>query len=218
MKSNKISKSILIFTVLFISKIQAFAQIPVGYKTLKDTVSFIQKMNEHSKGIKTMESDFEQEKYLSVMSEKIVSKGHFCYKTSNRLRWEYLSPFQYLIVINNSKMQIKDNGKIKKYDMNSNKIFKGINEMMMSVIQGTLFNNKDYSVQYYENDKSFLLSLTPKQKTTREFLKTIQLFIGKSDYSVHKVSMIEPGGDYTHLNFSNRKTNEPITDDKFILK
>lgn len=194
------------------------AQVPDGYKALKDTATFITKMTAQAKLINTLESDFEQEKYISVMSEKIQSKGHFYYKKSNRLRWEYNSPFKYLIVINNSKMFIKDKGKVSKYDMNSNKVFKSINEMMMSIVQGTLFNSKDYSVKYYENDKQYLLLLTPRQKGTKEFLQTIHLNINKSDYAVTKVKMIEPGNDYTTISFTNRKTNEPIPDEQFVVK
>lgn len=194
------------------------AQTPDGYKPLKDTAVFIQKMTAQSKLTNTTESDFEQEKYIGVMSEKIVSKGHFCFKKANKLRWEYFKPFSYLIVINNGKMFIKDNGKVSKYDINSNKIFKSINEMMMSIVQGTLFNSKDYAVKYYENDKQYQLVLTPQLKGTKEYLKTIQITINKKDLEVTKVKMIEPGGDYTSLTFTNRKTNEPIADEKFVAK
>jgi outer membrane lipoprotein-sorting protein len=212
-----IRTAVLMLLMLFLS-LGVAAQVPEGFKVLKDTSSFIQKMTAQSKLTNTMESDFEQEKYISVMSEKIVSKGHFCFKKANKLRWEYINPFKYLIVINGAKMFIKDNGKVSKYDINSNKIFKSINEMMMNIVQGTLFNNKEYSAKYYENDKQYLLVLSPTQKGTKEFLKTINLYINKSDYAVTKVKMIEPGSDYTTLNFTNRKTNEPIADEKFVVK
>ena len=65
------------------------AQVPAGYKLVKDTIAFKQKMEAQSKLISTLESDFIQEKYLSVMSEKIISKGHFHFKKVNMLRWEY---------------------------------------------------------------------------------------------------------------------------------
>ena len=48
--------------------------------------------------------------------------------------------------------------------------------------------------------------------------KNIHLYIDKTDYAVLKVRMIEPGDDYTNIEFSNRKTNQPIGDEKFIVK
>ena len=152
------------------------------------------------------------------MSEKIISKGHFCFKKINMLRWEYNDPYKYIIAINKDKMFIKDNGKVSKYDINSNKMFKSINEMMMNTVQGNLLSNKDYRAKEYESDKQYLLELAPVQKGAKDFLKVIQLYIDKSDYSVVKVKMIEPGDDYTSIDFTNRKNNQPIDDEKFIVK
>ena len=85
-------------------------------------------------------------------------------------------------------------------------------------MQGNLLNNKDYKAKYYENEKLYLLELTPMQKGAKDFLKVIQLYIDKTDYSVVKVKMIEPSEDYTCIDFSNRKNNQPIGDEKFIVK
>jgi outer membrane lipoprotein-sorting protein len=210
---NKLITLVFLFFSSFL-----FAQIPAGYKPVKDTLAFKQKMEAQSKLVNTIESDFTQEKYLSVMSEKIITKGHFLFKKVNMLRWEYTSPLKYLIAINKDKMYIKDNGKVSKYDINSNKMFKSINEMMVNTVQGNLLNSKDYKAKYYENEKFYLLELTPLQKGAKDFLKVIQLYIDKTDYAVVKVKMIEPSDDYTMIDFSNRKTNQPIGDEKFIVK
>ena len=217
MSRKKILKKVLLAYLLLLNTI-VFAQIPTGFKTVKDTAAFKQKMESQSKLINSIESDFTQEKYLSVMSEKIITKGHFCFKKVNMLRWEYTDPLKYLIVINKDKMFIKDNGKVSKYDINSNKMFKSINEMMVNTVQGNLLNSKDYKVRFYENEKQYLLELTPTQKAAKDFLKNIHLYIDKMDYAVVKVRMIEPSDDYTNIDFSNRKTNQPIGDEKFTVK
>ncbi|MCW3070982.1 MAG: hypothetical protein JWO44_872 [Bacteroidetes bacterium] len=210
-------KNTTLLFFIFIS-IVSFAQLPKGFSAMKDTTAFKQKMEAQSKLTNTMESDFTQEKYLSVMSENIVSKGHFCFKKTNMLRWEYTTPYTYLIAINKDKMFIKDNGKVNKYDINSNKMFKSINEMMVATVQGNLLNSKDYKAKYYESEKYYLIELTPVQKAAKDFLKNILLFISKTDYSVEKVKMVEPSDDYTSIDFTNRKTNQPIADEKFTVK
>lgn len=210
-------KKILLILLIFTGAL-SFAQVPAGFKPVKDTAAFKTKMEAQSKLITSLESDFTQEKYLSVMSEKIISKGHFQFKKVNMLRWEYLDPYKYLIAINKDKMFIKDNGKVSKYDINSNKMFKSINEMMVNTVQGNLLNNKDYKAKFYENEKFYLLELSPLQKGAKDFLKVIQLYINKTDYAVDKVKMIEPSDDYTSIDFTNRKTNQPIGDEKFIIK
>jgi len=210
-------KKCFLFLLLF-SGLTAFAQVPTGFKSLKDTTSFKQKMQEQSKLITSMESNFIQEKYLSVMSEKIITKGHFYFKKVNMLRWEYTDPYKYVIAINKDKMFIKDNNKITKYDINSNKMFKSINEMMVNTVQGNLLNNKDYKAAFYENEKNYLVELSPVQKAAKDFLKNIYLFIDKTDYAVVKVKLTEPGDDYTTIDFTDRKTNQLIADEKFTVK
>jgi outer membrane lipoprotein-sorting protein len=207
-----------LFSLLFLLPFTIIAQIPTGFKALKDTATFKQKMEAQSKLINSMESNFTQEKYLSVMSEKIITKGHFYFKKVNMLRWEYTDPYKYVIAINKDKMFIKDNNKITKYDINSNKMFKSINEMMVNTVQGNLLNNKDYKPAFYENDKNYLVELSPVQKAAKDFLKNIYLYIDKTDYTVVKVKLTEPGDDYTTIDFTERKSNQPIADEKFTVK
>lgn len=207
-----------ILLVFLLLPLAFFSQTPAGFKLLKDTLVFKQKMQEQSKLITSMESNFIQEKYLSVMSEKIITKGHFYFKKVNMLRWEYNDPYSYVIAINKDKMFIKDNNKVNKYDINSNKMFKSINEMMMNTVQGNLLNNKEYKHAFYENEKNYLVELTPVQKAARDFLKSIYLYIDKTDYSVVKVKLTEPGDDYTTIDFTSRKSNQPIADEKFTVK
>ena len=95
-------KHILLLT--FLIPITLFAQVPKGFTPVKDTLGFKQKMETQSKLVNSIESDFTQEKYLSVMSEKIISKGHFCFKKINMLRWEYNDPYKYIICINKDKI------------------------------------------------------------------------------------------------------------------
>ena len=41
----------------------------------------------------TLSSDFVQEKNLSIMDEKLVSKGYFAFRKPDNLRWELLSVY-----------------------------------------------------------------------------------------------------------------------------
>ena len=77
-----------------------------NFKIVKDTIALKQKIESMSKATMSIESDFTQEKNLSMLSEKIISKGHFVFKKENLLRWEYSSPSKYLIVISKDKVVI----------------------------------------------------------------------------------------------------------------
>ena len=165
-----------------------------GFKPVKDTVSLKEKINRISKETNSLESDFVQVKTLSMLSEKITSKGHFCFKKDNLLRWEYVSPYTYIIVINKEKVLIKDENKLKKYDMNSNKIFKEINDIMISCINGNILNSNKFKIAYSENDKVYRLELTPLVKGMKESLKKIYMYFDKAVTSVIKLEMVESNG------------------------
>jgi len=192
-----------------------FAQ---NFKSVKDTAALRLKVEQMSKTVNSIESDFTQEKNLSLLSEKILSKGHFVFKKENLLRWEYNTPYKYLIVINKDKIWIKDEKKTAKYDMNSNKVFKEINDIMIACVQGNIFKSGKFKVAYFENEKYYKLELTPLQKNMKESLKKINMYFDKSVTSVAKLDMVEPNDDYTTLEFINKKLNGAVADNIFTVK
>lgn len=189
-----------------------------SFKLVKDTTLLKQKIESMSKNTSSIESDFTQEKNLSMLSEKIVSKGHFVFKKDNLLRWEYNSPTKYLIVINKDKILIKDEKKTTKYDMNSNKVFKEINDIMLSCVQGTIFKSNKFKTAYFENEKYYKLELKPLVKNMKDTFKTINLMFDKTVSSVVKIEMIEASEDVTTIDFLNKKLNAAIPQELFIIK
>jgi outer membrane lipoprotein-sorting protein len=207
----------LLTVVLFISP-AAIAQ-PEGYKSIANIAAFKQKLNEVSKSTTTIQSDFTQEKFLTVLSDKIESSGKFYFKKENQLRWEYTSPFKYIIILNNDKIAIQDDNKTKQYDIGSNKAFREINNIMTGAVQGKLLQDESkYKAAFYENQKYFLVVLTPADKNIKEMINSIYLYFDKKNYAVTSLKIIESSNDYTLIRFSNRTQNTNISADKFKIK
>lgn len=205
MKKEGFKIGFLVSCILFLAS-EVNAQYP-GYKTLSDATAFRKKAQEYTRKTNSLESDFKQVKHLSMLTENSVSKGKFWFKKDNLLRWEYNEPVQYLIVLNNGKAYIKDNGKAKKFDMNSNRIFKQVNELMLAAVKGDILESADYKITYFEGTDSFLAELLPLQKNMKEYVKNILIYFDKKDFSVSKFRMTELSGDYTEVEFGNKKTN-----------
>lgn len=190
-----------------------------SFKAMKDTVVFKLKVDKMSKETNSIESDFIQVKNLAMLSEKITSKGHFCFMKQNNLRWEYSEPYKYVIVINKDKILIKDeNNKVKKYDMNANRVFKEVNDIMISCVNGDILKSNKFTIHYFENDKTYKLELIPLVKSMKESLKKINMYFDKNVTSVIKLEMVENGEDITTIDFTNKKLNAAIAPEKFILK
>ncbi len=194
--------------------IWAQAQYP-GYKSVANTDAFKKSFTQTSQKTNTLKSDFTQEKTLSMLAEKIVSKGKFYFKKENAIRMEYTSPFQYLMVINGNNVYIKDNQKENKMSAKSNKLFQSINRIMMDCVKGTIFDNKDFLVKLFESGDSYLAELTPVTKDLKKMFSKINMISVKKDNLVKKIEMHEPSGDKTVLSFINPELNTNLADALF---
>lgn len=189
-----------------------------GYKPVASLDDFKTKFAAASQKTTSIKSDFQQEKNLSMLSEKIVSSGKFWFKKENLVRMEYTKPFQYLMVINNGKVYVKDGQRENTVNTSSNKLFKQINNIMVDCMKGTALNNPDFKVRVFEGSASFLVELTPVPKNLKELFKTINIIVDKKEYGANKIEMHEQSGDNTMITFSNKELNTTISDVLFSIK
>jgi outer membrane lipoprotein-sorting protein len=208
---------ICLFFVVFASFTASKAQYN-GYKPVANYAVFKEQFTTIAKKTTSIKCDFTQEKNLSMLSEKIVSKGKFWFKKDNLVRMEYSSPFQYLMIINKNDVLIKDGQKENKISTKSNKIFQQINKITMDCVQGTALDNPDFSIKVFENSNHFLIELSPVAKGLKTFFKNINIVVDKKDYSAMKLEMYEVGGDNTIINFTNKELNSPISDAIFTVR
>ena len=189
-----------------------------GYKPVASFDDFKTKFAAASQKTTAIKSDFEQEKNLSMLSEKIVSHGKFWFKKENMVRMEYTKPFQYLMVINNNKVYVKDGQKENSVSTTSNKLFKQINNIMVDCVKGTALNNPDFKVRVFEGSANFLVELTPVPKNLKELFKNINIIVDKKEYGANKIELHEQGGDNTIITFTNKELNATIPDALFAVK
>ncbi len=165
--------------------------------------------------INSIKADFEQEKNLSMLSDKIISKGKFWFKKENKVRMEYVQPFQYLMILSNNNIYIKDGQKENKISAGSNKLFQQVNKIVVDCVRGTAFSNTDFTVNVFENKSSYLIELTPIAKNLKDIFKNINVIVDKKDYSVNTIVMNETSGDNTTIHFTNKEINTNLADALF---
>ena len=207
-------KIIIVFTM---SASSLFAQ----NKTFNKVTNLEQlktKIAEYSNKTNSIKSDFVQEKHLEILETPLISKGQFYYKKQNNIRWEYTTPLQYIIVIHNGKFTIKDETKVNEYDIESNKMFKEINNMIITSMIGEIINNKDFTTFFFENNKYYLAKLKPNKKEIAGFISLIKIYFDKTDFSVSKVIMVETEHDYTQIVFKNKNVNTTLNESIFNIK
>jgi len=210
-------KTIILVTISILISITTFAQ-KSNFKKVTNTKIIAEKLNVASKNTKTIDSNFKQYKHMDILSNDIVSDGHFSYKTNDKVRWEYILPYKYIIIMNGSSMWINDGKKTKKYDTNSNKMFKEINDLMVGMLQGKILNSNKFDVTLYENKTNVLAKLKPKSGNIKEFLSEMELYFDKETYNATMIIMNEASGDYTKIVFSDREINKELPNSIFLVR
>jgi outer membrane lipoprotein-sorting protein len=186
---------------------------------LKDIESFKVKLAKMAESTSTISCDFIQEKYLVILSQKIVSKGRFYFKKENNIRWEYTSPYKYLIIISNNQLYTADDKSRNQYDLKSNKMLQEMNGFISGCVQGDILkNDKDYEIEYFENSKLYFVKLIPRSEKMRQMLNEVQIWFDRNDLTVSGLKMVESGEDYTKIGFVNKQLNIDIPLEKFSFK
>ena len=188
-----------------------------GMKPMTDTIAFKKGLEQFSKVTNSIQSDFIQEKKLKMLNDKVTSKGLLYFKKENKLRWEYAEPYSYIIALNNGKVMLKDEGKVTTYDANANKLFLELNDILVTCINGNIFQSKKFSFRFFENEKNNIAELTPVNSAMKNFIDKIILYFDKTDFTVSKVDMVEPSQNTTMILFRNKKLNAEIPEKYFIL-
>jgi outer membrane lipoprotein-sorting protein len=187
-----------------------------GYKPVPDPSGFRSAFATASQKINTIRSRFVQEKNLSMLEEKMVSEGQFLFKKENRVRMEYEKPFQYLMIINNNQVFIRDGEKENKISSKSNKIFSQINRIMIDCVQGSMLANPDFNVRIFEGTH-WMVELTPISRSMKDLFKSIMITIDKQDLSASRIEMNEINGDNTVIRLTNKTLNVEIPDSLFNI-
>ena len=163
-----------------------------------------------SKKIETLTADFTQYKVMSFLDKPIVSKGKLYLKNPKSMRWNYSQPIDYNVIFNNGKIYINDEGKKSSVDLQGNKKFEKLNQLIVGSVSGNLFDTNDFVISYAKTDKARIAKLQPKMKDVKKYIKEIQLTFYSGQSTVTEVKLIEPSNDYTKILFTNKSLNKTI--------
>ena len=156
--------------------------------------------------MKTMQCDFVQTKYLRMLNDKMVSTGKMYYQQSDKLRWEYTSPYTYAFVLNGSKVLISKGSRSDVINVNQSKFFKEIARIMMNSVVGKALNDKrDFKVSISATSSEYVATLIPQQKQLQQMFQKIILHFNRQQAMVAKVELIEKRGDRTVIEMKHVK-------------
>ncbi|MCF8460290.1 MAG: outer membrane lipoprotein carrier protein LolA [Flavobacteriales bacterium] len=160
-------------------------------------------------GMSSIKGDIRQEKSFAFLTDKLVSTGVFLYQKESKLRWEFKEPIEYIILINENTMRLKEEGVEKKYK-GMNQILRQVKEIILGCIDGSIMGNANYKTVFSTDGKSIRIQLQPKEKNLKEFIQQIDVEFMKQGSILKKVTLTDPSGDMTDIHFSNVQSNQKI--------
>lgn len=169
-------------------------------------------VEQETKTIKSLKTDFIQYKHLDFLAKDIETSGKMSFKQPNLLNWQYTKPYQYSIVFKNNKVHINDQGKKSTVD---GKMFEKINKLIVGSVSGNMFDDKEFAIAYFKTKDTYIAKLSPKTATIKKYIKQVDLYFPMNDPTVSQVKLIEPSGDFTRIVFKNKQINAKVDDSVF---
>ena len=196
-----------------------FTSVHLSLTAQQSEAQIRQAITQAASGMKTMQCDFTQTKHLKMLNDKMTSKGRMYYQQTNRLRWEYTSPYSYTFILNDDKVLLKNAQRNDVIDVNKNKLFREIARIMMNSVVGTsLSDDKSFKSTIATNGNEWIASLLPQRKDLKQLFQKIILHFSKKNAMVKQVELIERNGDRTVIELNNIRTNEKISADLFTIR
>ena len=178
----------------------------------------IDKINAAASKLTTMQCDFVQTKHVKLLNDKMISKGKMYYSQPNKLRWEYTSPYTYTFILSGNKVTLKKGGKNSVINVNQNKMFREIvNIMMNSVVGKCLSDRKSFKTTVKDTPSEWVATLTPQSKELKQMFTKIILHFNKQKSVIVKVEMFEKNGDTTSIVLENIVKNKNINESVYSI-
>lgn len=171
-----------------------------------------------AKEIKSLTTDFVQQKHMTFLSEPIETSGNMVFEAPDKLLWKYTKPYNYSIVFKENKVLINNEGSINTVEVGNNKTFEKINQLIVGSVSGNLFDDDEFTISYFKSETFNSAIFIPKTSSIKEYISRLELYFDKKNTSITEVKLIEPSEDFTHIVFKNKKTNIHLDENTFTNK
>lgn len=185
------------------------------FRPMQDKAIFREQVQEASGNIQSIQSKFRQEKHLAVLANPAKSAGNFYYSNNGFIRWEYHTPAQQSIIVDENNVVIINEGQQEKTNARTAKAYQQMNTLIADVIHGNAFGNNRFEYDFYESENfAGLVVMKPKESALAAHLESVELYFN-SDHLVSRLQLNEPGGDFTRYEFFDQTYNQDLPEAVF---
>lgn len=182
-----------------------------------EVASFKKEVKNQADKTTSITADFEETKHVSVLKNASTSLGIFRFK-GEKLLWQYNTPKKNAMLFNKDNLKIKnEKGKVTSIDLNKNKRFKQLQQLMVGSYTGNLFDENSFNITYFKNGTTRFAVLKPKSKDMSKHIKEVTLTFLNNEETVSEIKIVESSNDYSVIKLKNKKLNATINESVFQL-
>ncbi|HNR27165.1 MAG TPA: outer membrane lipoprotein carrier protein LolA [Bacteroidales bacterium] len=168
------------------------------------------------KSIHTLECEFQQEREVTILAEKGISRGKLAYEKNKALLWQYQVPDYSGFLLRGKEMTILDPSGKPLRDAGSAGLFRHIGTIILMGIEGSILEDRELFVPECIPSEDYIhIRLIPSQREMKRLFTDLELFFRKEDYVIQTVVINETSGDKTTVRMGNIRINRPLDDTTF---
>ena len=188
-----------------------------GQKPAKDADGVFARIEKTVSGVKTVASEFRQERRIAMLKEPALSNGRFYYEKPDKLRWEFIDPAPSGFLVNGRlAKQWKGKGNPgEAFDIQQNPVIRLIVDQIVAWTKADFaWIEQRYSIAVVK-DNPIVLKLIPRSSKENKYIDHLLISFEIDTEYVNAVEIIERGGDSTSIKFVHMVVNGPLQKDLF---
>ncbi|WP_224984083.1 LolA family protein [Geomonas agri] len=177
----------------------------------------LETLEKNAGSVRTISSDFVQEKHLSMFKNPMTSKGRLYFARPDQLRWELTAPVASGFVLKGDRGRRwhERTGRTENFQISQEPIMKLVSEQLFAWARSDFaWIKKEYRVTVLQESPA-LLRLEPRSAATASFLHHLLVGFSADGRYVKSVELHEKDGDFTRIRFQNTVVNKALPADIF---
>ncbi len=166
------------------------------------------RLEEQFAGLRSVSSDFVQEKHLSLFREPVVLKGAMAIRDDGAFAWHVREPLRYSMLIQEGRLRQWDGetDKIQEIAVRSNPVFQTVMTQLRRWFSGQFGELRTNYAAAIASTNPLSLRFTP-QDASRKVIAGIVVVLRNDTRYIQRVTIEETSGDRTIITFTNTVLN-----------
>jgi outer membrane lipoprotein-sorting protein len=198
---------------------------PSGIETHKnlaqDLYEVLHRLEDKTSEIRTLKTEFVQEKELAVFKEKIILTGMIFLQKPELFAWHIIKPLSYSMVIKGDILSQWDENtkKTQKISLSKNPAFQVAISQMKDWFSGKYTSmTEDYNIIILKRKPASLKFIPRKNTTVSNVIDCVTVIFRDDERYIHQIYIKEKSSDSTLLTFVNTQLNTPLDEAAWEVK